>query len=82
MACPLFVYYGNQPSMTKKRYNYTSQEDSDRKRHFRSGETNMGPHIDDTSSIGTAATQYIDDTSSMGAQRANTTSARPGLKHV
>ena len=29
-----------------------------------SGERNIGSHIDDTSSIGTAAAHYIDDTSS------------------
>ena len=31
-----------------------------------SGERNIGSHIDDTSSIGTAAAHYIDDTSSIG----------------
>ena len=34
--CPFFVYYGNQPSLTKKRYNYTSQDDYNQKRQVRS----------------------------------------------
>ena len=36
-----------------------------------SGERNIGSHIDDTSSIGTAAAHCIDDTSSRGTNGAH-----------